>query len=478
MNIYVWSNFSKRRNSTKQPTGGTLKTVYLKEETSIEQPSFILEEGVADYTYVQAFGKYYFVSDVISLDKNRTEIVCDLDVLATYKSAITSYTAFVERAASSYDVFVNDPLLSQRQIYTREDFVVTSLSSFYSNVDGCFMVECLAKDNGVVLYASSTLEPYKLILSPGVYSSTNISEWVTSQISQSFDLDVYIGSVKWFPFLASNVNGSLLGQHFPIGPVDLALLCQTTDPSADNYWNYNIYKIAQSNSKKHKDVVLTLPSSGNFNDFRDCNGQFTQYNLYLPGVGVVPLDTAVVGYAINSNKSINVDIQVDLISGEVTYILGFPENVGQSIFARYSGNVSVDVPIGKAAVDTVKSAKMFAGSVGSGALHGGAIGAAFGAVAGAVESIYNHFIPDTSMVGGSGNKAEMMAYSGNIILSRKQFGAKDYPTSVAGRPLMQNVLLSSLSGYVKCGNASVPLAGHEGDMAAVNNYLNSGFYIE
>ena len=474
MNIYVWSNFSKRRNSTKQPTGGTQKTVYLKEETSIEQPSFILAEGVSDYTYVQAFGKYYFVSDVISLDKNRTEIVCDLDVLATYKSEITSYTAFVERAASSYDVFVNDPLLSHRQIYTREDFVVTSLSSFYSNVDGCFLVECLAKDNGVVLYATSNLEPYKFILSPGAYSAQNISEWITSQISQSFDLDVYIGSVKWFPFTASSLGSALPSNSFPIGPVDLAAAAEASDPGS---WTYTVYKVSQSN-RKHKDVTLTLPSSGNFNDFRDCNGQFTQYNLYLPGVGVVPLDTAAVGFAINNNKSINVDIEVDLISGEVTYILGYPENVGQCIFGRYSGNISVDVPIGKSAVDTVKSAKMFAGSVAAGAAAGGGIGAAFGAVAGAVEAIYNHFTPDTTMVGGSGNKAEMIAYSGNLILSRRQFGAKDYPTAVAGRPLMQNVLLSSLTGYVKCGNASVPLAGHEGDMAAVNNYLNSGFYIE
>ena len=68
MNINVWSNFTKRRNSTAQPTGGTQKTVYLKEQTSIEHPSFILAEPLANYNYVQAFGNYYFVTDVINLD--------------------------------------------------------------------------------------------------------------------------------------------------------------------------------------------------------------------------------------------------------------------------------------------------------------------------------------------------------------------------------------------------------------------------
>ena len=474
MNIYVWNNFSKRRNSTKQPTGGTLKTVYLKEETSIEQPSFILQEGISDYTYVQAFGKYYFVSDVISLDKNRTEIVCDLDVLATYKSEITSYTAFVERAASSYDAFINDPLLSQKQILLRETQNLTDVSSFFTNGAGCFLVECLAKDQGVVLYATANLEPYKFILSPGAYSAQNISEWVTSQISQSFDLDVYIGSVKWFPFTASGLGTALPSNSFPIGPVDLAAAAEASDPGS---WTYTVYKVSQYYMSKYTDsITLSLPSTNNFGDFRDCNNLYTQYNLYLPGVGVVNMDAAVLGSVIHSNQTIYVEISVDLVSGEITYILHIGS--GGPIIGRYSGNVSVDVPIGKSAVDTVKSAKMFAGTVAAGAAAGGGIGAAFGAVAGAVEAIYNHLTPDTSMVGGSGNKTEIFHNMNYLVLGRKQYAAKDYPTAVAGRPLMQNVLLSSLTGYVKCGNASVPLAGHEGDMAAVNNYLNSGFYIE
>ena len=479
MNIKLWNDFTKRENSTMIPpaAGAVTKNVVLKEETSIDHPVFILNEPVSDYTYIQAFGKYYFVTDVVNLDGHRCEISAALDVLASYRDDIFSYPAFVERAASAYDVFVNDPQLSQRQLYAKEDFTVTSLSSFYAGTDGCFLVECLAKDHGVVLYASHNLEPYKFILAPGVYSSQDKDDWIVSQISQSFDLDVYIGSVKWFPFKESNLNGQTLGKHFPIGPVDLGLLTQDTNPGAANYWNYTIYEIKQS-YRKHTNKTLVLPTSGNFNDFRDCNNQFTQYNLYLPGVGIVSLDSAIIGYAIHNNQTINVDIEVDLISGEVTYILGFPRNVGQSIFARYSGNVSVDVPIGKSAVDTVKSAKMFAGSVGSGALHGGVVGAALGAVVGGVEAIYNHFTPDTSMVGGSGNKSELLAYNANLILSRRQFGAKDFPTAVAGRPLMKNVVLRNLAGYVKCGNASVPVNAFDSVREKINRYLNSGFYIE
>lgn len=472
MNIELWNNFSKRQNSTKVPaTTGTVKSVLLKEETSIEKPTFIIAEPLTEWTYVKAFNKYYFVSDVVNIDGYRSEIICDIDTLATYKSDILSYNAFVERASSSYDPYINDPLLSQKQLIINDDTTATTLTGFFGGSYGCFLVECLAKDMGVVLYATQTLEPYKYILTPGAYSATDKQQWIQSTISQSFDLDVYIGSVKWFPFDASDIGTLLTSGHFPIGPVDLGLA---------SGFSYNIYTVDQSNPlNSYTSVNVSLPTTGNFDDFRDCNNQYTQYTMYLPGVGMVQQDASIIGYAIHNSKTLVMDIEVDFVSGDVTYILHFTDPVlGGTRIARYSGNVSVDVPIGKSAVDTVKSAKMFAGSVSAGAVAGGWVGAIGGALVGGVEAIYNHLTPDTSMVGGSGNKTELILNHSDILLCRKQFGAKDYPTTVAGRPLMQNMTLSSLSGYVKCGNASVPLNAHEEDMNIVNNYLNSGFYIE
>ena len=466
MLVKLWDNFSKKRNSTKRPENGTAKNVYLKEETSIERPSFILAEPIHDWTYVQAFGKYYFVTDVVNLDGHRCEIVCDQDVLATFRDDILSYTAFVERASSYYDVYVNDPLLSIQQVPVRVDKTDTSLSSFFNT--GCYVAEVLAMDKGISLYATPNLLPYQHILNPGVYSTNDIDDWVVSRISQSFDLDVYIGSVKWMPFKYSDIGSSM--NDFWIGPVNLANL---SGWSSYGYTTYEVY----GSATKGTTVNISLPSTGYYGDFRDCNPNFTKYTLYLPGVGIVPMDPAVIGYCVRNAKTLSMSIEVDLISGEVTYLLGIYDSA--SYVARFSGNISVTVPIGKSTVDVEKSAKMFAGSVATGAVAGGAWGAVGGAVVGAVEAIYNEMTPNTSiMVGGAGNKLELITNSTVLRLSREQYGTKEFPTTVAGRPLMQNVLLGSLSGYVKCGNASVSLVGHEEDMAQVNNYLNSGFYIE
>ena len=468
MNITVWSTFSKRRNSTAQPTGGTTKTVYLKEETSIERPSFILAEPIADYTYVQAFGRYYFVTDVINLDASRSEIVCDLDVLATYKSDILAYTAFVERAASSYDVFVNDSLLSTQQKIILSEYSASSMTKIGGH---CFVAQVLSGDpngGGVVLYATNDLIPYRQLLTPSVYSAQDVLDWIDSKIAQAFDLDVYIGSIKWLPINANQIGTKT--NDFYVGPIEVGIPAGYDVYIADQYANY-------------RDVVynVTIPSTNMYGDFRDTNPRFSRYLMRLPGVGIVDVDPVMMGTIINTTgMQLNVQMDIDYVSGDIVYYLltQTPPDTTQTEFARYRGNISVDVPIAKSVADFGKSVGTFTGTVGAGAAAGGAIGAAVGAVVGAVGVVANELTPDTSMIGGGGNKSDISYTSAAIRVYVQHYGYKDYPTAVAGRPLMQNVTLSSLSGFVKCGNASVPLAGHEGDMAAVNNYLNSGFYIE
>lgn len=459
MNIKVWSDFTKRKNSTKQPTGGTQKTVVLKEECSLENPVFILNEPIADYTYVEAFGEYFFVTDVINLDKHRSEVRCTLDPCATYKTGITGYTAFVERAASSYDAYINDQLLTAKQDIIRESVISTNLSVFGS---GCYIAEVLNKNDGIALYVTPDLSPYKQLLTPSCYNASDIQDWIDSKIAQAFDLDVYIGSIKWVPFDASDIGTQTTS--FYIGPVDVGV------PAS-----YTIRKASQSHNVRST-VSVSLFSQDLFNDFRDCNPRFTQYNLRLPGVGIVDLDSAIIGSAIHHSRSITCDIDIDLVSGDVVYTLN-ADSV-RSHFARFKGNVSVNVPIGKSVSDMTQSISMVAGGVAGGAVSGGVPGAIIGGVVGLVNAVHNELTPQTSMVGGSGNKADLIATRSSLALSRRQYGAKDYPTTVAGRPLYQNVLLSTLSGFVKCGNASVPLNCRDADREAINNYLNTGIYIE
>ena len=95
MNITYWTDFTKRKNSTKQPTGGTQTTVRLKEPCGIYSPTFICSGVPESVKYVQAWGRYYFVTDVTH-DGPELIVSCASDPLATFKTAIGSTYADVE----------------------------------------------------------------------------------------------------------------------------------------------------------------------------------------------------------------------------------------------------------------------------------------------------------------------------------------------------------------------------------------------
>ena len=56
--------------------------------------------------------------------------------------------------------------------------------------------------------------------------------------------------------------------------------------------------------------------------------------------------------------------------------------------------------------------------------------------------------------------------------------ALDSMGTTSGRPDMTERVISTCSGYVKCINASVPIAGMSTEKDEVNTYLNTGFYYE
>lgn len=193
------------------------------------------------------------------------------------------------------------------------------------------------------------------------------------------------------------------------------------------------------------------------------------------------LDPAIIGSCINDNIGISLQMELDYVTGDVAYYVCRNSGQGGMIktpFARFNGNISVNVPIAKSSADLAKSASSIVGGVVGGAVVGGIPGAIIGGVTGLVGAIQNETTPDTSMTGGAGNKSEISLLSQAIKIVKINYGSKSYPTTVAGRPLMQNVQLSSLSGFVQCGNASVPLNARDDERIEINNYLNSGFYME
>ena len=103
--LTCYSNFSKKRNSTKQPSGGRDFSVTPKwEECSLYNPIFVVNESsstMISYNYCKFENRYYYITDVKFVANSVCEVSASFDALATYKTAIGNYDGFIARTSNS-----------------------------------------------------------------------------------------------------------------------------------------------------------------------------------------------------------------------------------------------------------------------------------------------------------------------------------------------------------------------------------------
>lgn len=116
MNVYLL-NFTKNHKSTAQPnlTGLTPVSCKLKSPSSLLAPVLEIQQSpstqgtmvTANYAYLQEFNRYYFITN-INFSGNLLILSLKVDVLASWKSAITASSQYVLRSASAWNGFIKD----------------------------------------------------------------------------------------------------------------------------------------------------------------------------------------------------------------------------------------------------------------------------------------------------------------------------------------------------------------------------------
>ena len=222
MNITCYSGFSKKPNSTKQPSSGTDVSVVLKEPTSVLNPVFIIQGYNLSWNYIKWGVRYYYVDDIVIVHNNIAEYHCSTDVMATFKSDIGSSSQYVTRSASAYNPKVMD---SKYPTIADTDEIITGLSSISSNINinsGTIVIGLKSKlgTQGVAYYAMNTAQFSSFI--SFLYSDLwlDASEIGTSLQKMLVDPFDYIVSCNWYPFSITGTDTmSIL--VFGIGQVKL-----------------------------------------------------------------------------------------------------------------------------------------------------------------------------------------------------------------------------------------------------------------
>ena len=493
MNINIFTGFSKKKNSTKVPSGtGTAVTASLKRQTSYHNPVFVLSPvtgvNMEDISYVKYGSHYYFVTDITVVPNNVYEISCAEDPMATHRSEILGSTQYVMRSASNFDVHMADSLIAKKTGRYVGKHLGSTASMGYSNV-GYYVLDCVtALSAGLPEFTA-----HYLMTSADVNALANIlfqtsdNDIITDLFNKLIkcvsDPFASVIALRWIPYdLGSITTGNSYAMYDSIrlGDVDLSTFSNYTTPNgylisggSPTYTDGRLYTDTC-------ELTFTAADAGEWrykDDFR-LSPPFTTAQLFIPGYGFIDINPVECAYAIQCARTL------DILTGDVVVEISGKRdsNSGYEFQQSVQFNVAVQVPIAQMASNIAGSLAGVAGATLGiiGAASGGAalagIGMA-GSFIGGVNSL-TEMVPKGQAKGGITGRA----WLNNQMISVTEYAQDtqnlDTPQATQGRPLGQEVILSTLSGFCQCANASVSIAGYDEDRDYINNVLNSGFFIE
>lgn len=467
MNINIFTGFSKKKNSTKVPSGtGTSVTASLKRQTSYHNPVFVLSPvtGVTmeDISYVKYGSHYYFVTDITVVPNNVYEISCAEDPMATHRSEILGSTQYVLYSASSNRPFVPDPRIPKQSEVICKKFTPAEGNPYTSPPSGYFLLTCLSSDGTP---------------SGGRFMTTYLCEEADVRAlcykftNNTFSGSMFLSVTDAFDCVTNLVYMPLTSSHYPSKSTnkETIYLGDLSMSPASGF-------VVSGYNNNIKITSTFTPAWTYFNDWR-LAPPYTTATLYIPGYGTVDINP------LHCDTSLLVDTYIDAFTGDTTsYIKGKNQiDTDYNIIATINYNIGIQIPIGKytsnamGALSALVTAGGSAVSMASGNVGGGLYGMA--------ASVGNAIIQANSMTasvkgstGGTSWLSEQLQCS--LVERCVNTFNTDIMKNTEGMPLMEETTLSTLSGYCKCENASVSIAGYDSDRDYINNVLNSGFFIE
>lgn len=468
-------NFSKRINSTKQPSaadlaaGKTFSDLTLKELTNIDNP--VLKLAGADdndyaynYAYVHDWGRYYHIKTADLRHYDIYTAMLELDDLATYKSQILNTSAYIVYSTTGYNRWIKD---DRTPIVARPPEVLLSYSS--PTIDG----------NAV--FDADQVSPTIILCT--VSQETGLTYWKMNKSSVDHLLDslTRAGSTIWGALQEQfgDALGSIISAYrIPINPLVISS-GQTSDIYLGSYHvqdGEQSYIQATQLPNERKYILFNgrcgIPTG--YLDYRAFE-PYTKLKIRLPFVGLCDISHQ------DFAGSVYYQGLVNLINGKIVWTLFNDEEHSKSI-STYSGQCGEQIPM---AVSQIQSAESLINAV-SGTVNTVAatvVNPTAGIVSGVanVANTFYHLSKETSNVIGSysGGISEIINRRVEIIAEKMQTAIEpDNLTAFEGRPVCKVDTLSNYSGYIKTQGFSIDIAANSDVINSINAKLDAGIYIE
>ena len=334
MNVTFYSGFSKRKNSTLRPSGGTTLNVVLKDNTSLMRPSFLVSSVTWSWNYCTAWQKYYYITDIVAESNGTFRVECEIDVLATYKVSIGNYTTLISRAASDQDFNVMDTIYPAKCAPQNIMAQYSSPGMFTSTIaDGTFIMATTG-NHGLHIYAMNASRFASLCywLFPAL--GMDYSTWSLMTVGQALaggqdNILKNVVSLKWLPITYSAISSLLTA-------TSETYIGNWTMPHANS-------EILGGSVATIGNVNLTFPDrpDGGARGKWLYQSPFAEYAVYIPPFGRISVDGA---FIYNSGRTVYTNIMVDLIGGNMTMRLYYAlSNTAPRMIGVYNCNVACEL---------------------------------------------------------------------------------------------------------------------------------------
>ena len=462
----VFYSFSKRKNSTALPSGaGETFEITLKNGCSFLSPTFLLSAETFSYNYCNFNGRYYWVTDITSVRNNLFEVQCSVDVLASWKNEIMATTAFVEYSSSD----TNQNITDSRNIVTQNTEIVyavaTSENGLFNAYPGGIYVLCTMGSipNDIALQSFCGLYVLDIGQLSEVATILN-SEEVLQQLVN---------------FFTNPTETVIFCRWFPCGFPELPIV---SGPVTFGTYESSIH--ATILTKNYATDILDIEIPWQTEDFRKCE-PFTSAQLYLPGVGVVPIKLS----AIYDTSGISIHSLVDYVNNSVSY--GVFSTSSGSMLGSYGGTLGAEIPIASVQGTNVGGFLASMGSIvagyalGIGATAAGEVAGANvammiggGVATGLAASVTQVTHASGSFAGGYSFYAGQGLLPTLTLTHAKSVQEPSEYVGVVGNPCMKTRQISGLTGFCKTNIFQVSGNMTETEKSQINAMMDGGVYIE
>lgn len=497
MIIQFFSEFSKKTNSTKRPTGTVDRSLsgVLKENCSIQDPVVNIERLPQDanpcvYTYaiIPQFQRFYFVEDWV-WNNGLWEVHMTEDVLATWKTAIGASTEYVLRTNSTTDFNgeITDITYPASTEYDSHEYYPPNIFST-DLTQGCYVVGIISGTTtnsvGAITYlalSSSEFEDLKDmlfsddnlsimgILDTSVTPPVSLIPGVPAELLKTmYNPYQYIVSCTWFPFTKTAIASSYPVNAYKIG-----------------WWGYplsgNII-YAQSLELTERCGIHAHPQAS--------RGTYLNYAPYtrrtiVGRFGTVALDSSY----FKIGDEVEIVYNIDLITGQCVTTFNRRWNDGFNIKSDKIMDrqflLGVPVQLAQVGVDYLGTAVSAIQGVGgaisgavSGAVGGGAVGGIAGAISGLASGIYNTLQSAMPQVETSGTNGSFLAPSNRTAMLEHFYQIVDEDIEHRGRPLCELRRLDTLDGFILCADGELDISCFDNERKAIQQFLTTGFFWE